>query len=222
MPPEEQEAGSILIDFGGGTTDVLVVLNNAPICAFSIPIGGERVTRDISEYAAIPYATAEELKIKYGCCWKNAIDDDVEIVIPGVGSESSVITTKSSFSKLIQPRVAEILRKICDHLENTINCDLTGSIVLTGGGANLSGIVELTKYIFNFNSVRIGRPQTLGGLEEKYKTPEFATAVGLVLSRGKPTSAVEESTKKVRMKSSSDGTEKPGIFKKVVNLMLGF
>lgn len=229
MLPEEQGAGSILIDMGGGTTDVLVVLKNAPICAFSIPIGGNRVTKDIVDMlsydmgVSVSFETAEGLKIKYGSCWENAINDDMEIVIPGVGrSNPSVVITRSKFMSYIQPRMAEIFRKIYDHLDSTLeNVDLAGSIVLTGGGANMSGVVELAAHIFNFCSVRVGRPSSLGWLEEKYRTPEFATAIGLVLSNGKVVSSVQEESKKTKKKSSSKQDGK-GIAAKVWDMFFGF
>lgn len=230
MTKQEQEAGSILIDLGAGTTDVLVVLNNAPICTYSLPMGGDRVTKDIVDMlsvdmnVSVPYEQAEELKIKYGSCWENAITDDIEIVIPGVGqSQPSVVITRSQFMGYIQPRMAEIFRKIYSYLENTISCDLAGSIVLTGGGANMSGVVELAARIFNFCSVRVGKPASLGGIDERYRSPEFATSVGLVLSRGESGFKEPETSKKPRkQKSASSSKKEDSIGKKILKAFFPF
>ena len=82
MAQDERELGSVLIDLGGGTTDVIVINKDAPICTVSIPVGGKLVTNDISIVKGVSPATAEQIKIQSGCCWLGLIETDDEVIIP--------------------------------------------------------------------------------------------------------------------------------------------
>lgn len=184
MMKEERELGSILIDLGGGTTDVIVIIDDAPVCTVSIPAGGNLVTNDIAYLKGIPVSVAEKLKIDYGCCWDELlIDNDSEIVIPAIGGRPPEVTRRSVLCQIIQSRMREIFTMVKSEI---VQCSgltqLSGSIILTGGGALMSGVVELAEYTFKTSSVRIGLPGQFGGVEESYRSPEYATAVGLVLA----------------------------------------
>ncbi|MCR4822717.1 MAG: cell division protein FtsA [Treponema sp.] len=184
MIEDEKKLGSILIDIGGGTTDVIVVLNDAPICTCSIPIGGNLVTNDIAIVKGIPYSTAEKIKIENGCCWLPLVENEnQEVLIPGFGSRNTELTTKVELCQIIYPRMEEIFTMVRDEISRKLSAmQLSGSIILTGGGAQISGAVEMAQSVFGTSSVRIGYPQALGGIEEKYRSPEYATAVGLILA----------------------------------------
>ncbi len=184
MIEDEKKLGSILIDIGGGTTDVIVVLNDAPICTCSIPIGGNLVTNDIAVVKGIPNSTAEKIKIENGCCWLPLVENEnEEVLIPGFGSRSTELTTKVELCQIIYPRMEEIFTMVRDEISRRLSSmQLSGSIILTGGGAQLSGAVEMAQCVFNTSSVRLGYPQKMGGMEDKYRVPEYATAVGLILA----------------------------------------
>ena len=184
MMKEERELGSILIDLGGGTTDVIVIIDDAPVCTLSIPAGGNIVTNDIAYLKGIPLAVAEKLKIESGCCWDELlVGNDSEVVIPAIGGRPPEVTRKSELCAIIQSRMREIFTMVKNEIvQRSGLTQLSGSIILTGGGALMSGVVELAEYTFKTSSVRIGMPGQFGGVEESYRTPEYATAVGLVLS----------------------------------------
>jgi cell division protein FtsA len=183
MLEEERELGSILVDLGGGTTDVLVIIHDAPVCTASIPVGGNLVTNDIAIVKGISTATAEKLKIESGCCWLQAIDAEQEVIIPGVGGRDPELTTRAELCQIIQPRMEEIFTMVYDEVSHRTNLtQLSGNIILTGGGALMSGAVELAESVFNTSAVRIGLPEKLGGIEEEYRSAEYATSVGLVLA----------------------------------------
>ena len=136
MTQEERNLGSILIDLGGGTTDVLVLYDDAPLCSCSIPVGGKMVTSDISIVKGISTETAEEIKIKAGCCWEQLLDSEEEVMLPGVGGRAPEIITRQELCEIIQPRVQEILEMVRDKLALLIKSkQLSGNIVLCGGGA---------------------------------------------------------------------------------------
>lgn len=184
MFPDERNLGSILIDLGGGTTDVIVVFDDAPVCTVSIPFGGENVTKDLARVMGMPMDTAEDIKIRHGCCWSELVaDNDSEVVIPMFGGRPPKLTTRSELCTVIQSRMSEIFSMVLDEVVQRSRLrQLSGSIILTGGGAQMEGVLELAEYTFNTSSVRIGMPSGLGGIEESYSTPEYATAVGLILA----------------------------------------
>lgn len=193
MCDEERELGSILIDLGGSTTDVLVIINDAPVLTVSIPVGGNLVTNDIAIVKGVSPVTAENLKIECGCCWIPMIDNDDEIIIPGVGGRNPEVTSKSELCQIIQPRMEEIFSMVRDEVIQRSNLtQLSGNIILTGGGAMMEGAVELAQEIFKTSAVRIGIPSDFGGLQEEYRRADFATAIGLVLEQMKVNSKLNK------------------------------
>jgi len=184
LTQEEKDLGTALIDFGGGTTDVLVYAEGAPYSTFTIPVGGVQVTGDISIISSVSMETAEKIKIESGCCWEGCLEDDEEIIVPGVGGRAPQHIPRSHVLAIIKPRVEEILKMIKERLDKlALSRPLGGGVVLTGGGAQLTGIVELANRILRL-PVRIGVPipaPALGGLVQEYRNPVYATAIGLLM-----------------------------------------
>ena len=180
---DEMDLGSILIDMGAGTTDVLVLLGGAPVCTVSIPVGGNLVTNDIAIVKGIPVSAAEKIKIESGCCFIDNIEIDREVIIPGVGGRDPELTTQTELCGIIQPRVEEIFSMVRSAVISNSNIRrLSGNIILTGGGAQMEGVVECAQAVFGTSAVRIGTPEKLGGAEAEYRRPEFATVIGLVIA----------------------------------------
>lgn len=181
---DERELGSILIDVGGSMTDILVILKDAPICTASIPLGGNAVTNDISIVKGIATATAEKIKIESGCCWLPlALERNDEVLIPGLAGREPEQIDRKELCEIIMPRMEEIFMMVRDAVVRRISVgQLMGSIILTGGGAQIEGAVELAERVFGTSSVRLGVPGNWGGIEEEYRQPEYATAVGLVVA----------------------------------------
>ncbi len=183
MSPEERELGSVLIDLGGGSTDVLVISGGAPLMTSVIPVGGIQVTNDISVVKGISLETAERIKLEAGCCWMDLIEDHEEVILPGVGGRPPVVIPRSEICEIVQPRMEEIFRIIKSKIDPILKSrPLSGNVIITGGGAQLSGVVELASTIFNTQAVRIGIPGNFGGLIGEYRGPDYATVLGLVLS----------------------------------------
>ena len=181
LTKDEKELGVLMIDLGGGTTDVLVYIEGAPYHTEVIPLGSEQVTNDISIMLKTPIETAEKIKLQYGCCYMDVLDGDEEIIIPGVGGRPARRILKQNLAEIIQPRVSEILRIAREQIEQKGYLKLLGGgVVVTGGGALMPGLAELATDIFGLPA-RIGYPVKLGGLVEEYYDPRFATAVGLIL-----------------------------------------
>jgi cell division protein FtsA len=197
---EEKEIGVALLDLGGGTTDVLVYADGAPYSNVTIPAGGGMITSDISKVKNISFETAERIKIDTGCCWEGLFEEEEEVIVPGVGGRPPMPIPKSQILAIIRPRMEEIFKMVKEKLDKlALSRPLGGGIVLTGGGAQLLGAAELASYIFKL-PVRVGSPLPVGGLVEEYRSPIYATAVGLVL----------EGDERERRNAPERGVEKHG------------
>lgn len=184
---DELDLGSIIIDLGAGSTDILVVLNGAPIYTGSIPVCGYHVTNDIHLIKGISFDDAERIKVESGCCWPEIADPSSSVIIPGVGGRAPEEISQYELSNdIIYPRMAELFELVRESIiKHTNVAQLSGNIILTGAGANMEGVVELVSEVFNTSSVRIGVPENLGGNTNEYRNPEWSTAIGLVLSSNK-------------------------------------
>ena len=178
---DEKELGVLLIDLGGGTSDVLVYLEGAPYQTEVLAVGGDQVTNDLSIMLKTPIEAAERIKKEAGCCYLPLVQEDEEVMIPGVGGRVPNKVLRSVLAEIIQPRMSEIFGMVKELLarKEYLNI-LGGGVVITGGGSLLPGTIELASDIFNLPA-RIGYPVRLGGLVEEYHNPMFATGVGLVM-----------------------------------------
>ena len=181
LSDDERELGALLIDLGGGTTDILVYLEGAPYHTGVLSLGGDQVTNDLSIILKTPMESAEQIKCKSGSCMMSSVEEEEEVVIPGVGGRPPRRIPRKQLVEIIQPRMAEIFGMVKEQIDKKGYLKLLGGgVVITGGGSLLPGTSELASEIFGLPS-RIGYPIKLGGLVEEYYNPMFATGVGLVL-----------------------------------------
>lgn len=181
LTKDEKELGALLIDLGGGTTDVLVYIEGAPYHTSILSIGGDQVTNDISIMLKTPLEAAEKIKREAGCCYLPLIQEDEMVNVPVVGGRPPKQIKRKSVVDIIQPRMTEMLTMVRDQIkDNNYMKLLAGGVVLTGGGSLLPGTAELASEIFNLPA-RVGYPVKLGGLIEEYYSPIYATGIGLVL-----------------------------------------
>ena len=178
---DEMELGSIIVDMGAGTTDILVLLHGAPVCTASIPVGGNLVTNDIAICLGIPVAEAERIKIEAGCCYMDNVERGRTVIVNGVGGQHPREISQAEICEIIAPRIEEIFEMVKDKIiEKTTLTSISGNIILTGGGAKMDGIVECVQDSFDTDNVRIGYPEKMGGIEEDYAGPDLSTVIGLV------------------------------------------
>ncbi|MDX9799964.1 MAG: cell division protein FtsA [Spirochaetia bacterium] len=178
---EEKEMGVLMIDLGGGTTDVIVNHEGAPYHTDVVPVGGKQVTNDLSIVLKIPFDMAEKVKLDSGCCYAPLIEDDEDVIIPGVGGWPAAPISRRKICEIIQPRVVETLLMVKRQLDKKNYIKLLNSgVVLTGGGSLMPGITQLASEIFGMPA-RIGYPTGCGGMVEEFRNPMYATAVGLVM-----------------------------------------
>ena len=163
LSQEEMEAGVVLVDIGGGTTDICIFENGFISHTAIIPIGGDRITMDLQEAFGILKSQAEEVKVMYGSCFPTDQMKNEVVVIPGLpGIEPKEISVYA-ISQVIRARMEDIIQKVeyeiaLAGVDNTLN----GGIVLTGGGSSLKEVKQLFSFQTGFD-VHIGTPgQHLG------------------------------------------------------------
>ncbi len=180
LKDDEKELGVVLIDIGGGTTDVLVYLNGSIWHTNVIAMGGNHVTSDISIGLRTPVNAAEEIKKQWGGAASALVEPDEMIEVPNVGGRNPTRIPRQILAEIIQPRMEEIFFLVKSDLEKKDFKDvLSGGVVLTGGASLLEGTDKVAENVFEM-PVRVGSPSGVGGLIEEVSSPEFATGVGLV------------------------------------------
>ena len=180
LDENERKLGVILVDIGGGTTDIIVYHDGGVLHAGTVPIGGSNITYDIAYGVQTTLENAEQLKCQYGSAKSALADPEENINITGTnGRESKAISSKQ-LADIIEPRMDEIFRLVKNEIRKSdFNGDFTFGIVLTGGGANLQHITDLSQEIFQ-QPIKIGQPQLAGGVSEKVNNPRYSTGVGLI------------------------------------------
>jgi cell division protein FtsA len=179
--PDEKELGVVLIDIGGGTTDMALFRDGAIWHTAIIPLGGDHITNDVGVGLRTPMADAEDLKKRYGCAVTAMVPAEETVDVPSVGGRKARQLSRQVLSEIIQPRVEEIVTLVARELTRTGFQDAaTAGIVVTGGTSIMEGIPELAEAIFD-QPVRRGVPGDIGGLADVVRSPIHATAVGLAL-----------------------------------------
>ncbi len=187
LSAEEKEAGVALIDIGGGTTDLAIFKNGIIRHTAVIPFGGNVITEDIKEGCSIIEKQAELLKVKFGSAWPGDNKDNEIVSIPGLRGRDPKEITLKNLSKIINARVIEIIEQVFLEIKNYGHEEskkkLIAGIVLTGGGAELKHIKQLVEYVTGMDT-RIGYPNEnlAGDSDESLSSPQYATAVGLLMN----------------------------------------
>ncbi|MFW5791689.1 MAG: cell division protein FtsA, partial [Desulfohalobiaceae bacterium] len=184
LTPEEREIGVALIDIGGGTTDVAIFANDSIKQTAVLALGGTNLTNDIAFGLRTPMVSAEKIKVKYSCAMADMVTSDEIIEVPSVGGREPRRLSRRVLAEICEPRMEEILALVDQELVRSGYKNLIGAgVVLTGGSAMVEGIEELGEQIFNLPT-RLGSPQYVGGLRDVVNSPQYATAVGLLLYGG--------------------------------------
>jgi len=214
LTPDEKELGVVLIDIGGGTTDVAVFSEGAIRHTVTIPIAGDQITNDIAMALRTPTSEAEEIKIRYGVAKQALADPAQTLEVPGLGDREPRSMSRQALAAVIEPRVEELFAFVQQVIrESGYEEVLSSGVVLTGGTSMMPGMVELAEDIF-LKPTRIGMPEYQGQLSDVVRSPRYATVLGLLLEakkqylRGHLVSRQEGSAKAVwqRMKEWFFGT----------------
>ncbi|MCD4698665.1 MAG: cell division protein FtsA [Bacteroidales bacterium] len=183
LSEEEKEAGVVLVDIGGGTTDIAIFQDGIIRHTAVIPFGGDVITEDVKEGCTIIRKHAEELKIKFGSSLASENRDDEIVAIPGLRGRPPKEISLKNLASIIQARMEEIVEHIYYEIKNSgYEKKLIAGIVLTGGGAMLKHLPQLTEFITGMDT-RIGYPNEhlASEVSEELASPMYATGIGLVI-----------------------------------------
>jgi cell division protein FtsA len=188
---DEKELGVIMVDIGGGTTDIAFFRDGAIWHTAILPLGGDHVTSDVAVGLRTPGTEAEDLKRRYGCALTALVGAAETIDVPSVGGRKPRQLSRQVLSEIIQPRLEEIFTLVAREMGKVGFQDAaTGGVVVTGGTSIMEGIPELAEAVFDL-PVRRGLPETVGGLADIVKSPIYSTGVGLAIygARNRPPGA---------------------------------
>jgi cell division protein FtsA len=181
LEPDERDLGVVLLDIGGGTTDVAVFFEGSIRHTAIVPFGGSNVTNDIAIGLRTPIEKAEAIKIQYGTALAALVSSAEMVAVNGVGGRADRQISRHVLASMIEPRMEEIFALANKEVKKNHFAELLGGgVVLTGGTSLMPGVVELAEQVFEM-PVRLGLPQGLGGLSANVADPRFSTGVGLVL-----------------------------------------
>ena len=181
---DEKELGSAIVDIGGGTTDVAVLLKNAVRFTAFIPVGGINFTRDLAIGLRTPLEDAEQIKKESGSVLVENIGNDELVLAPSVGGGSERTQPRAVLCEYLRARAVELFEMVKEKFEEAgATNQLVAGVVLTGGGSALEGMVELAEKVLEM-PVRQGLPLGLRSLPDDLSHPVFATAIGLAKAAG--------------------------------------
>jgi len=179
LTPEERELGCILVDVGGGTTDVAVFVEGSIYHTAVLAVGGEMLTNDIAIGLRTPHPEAESLKRKYGCALASMTRPEEKIEVPSVGGRRPRVLTRQTLCEIVQPRLEELFMLVDREVRRAgYTGRVNSGVVVTGGASIMEGVPELAEQIFDM-PVRRGVPRGVGGLTDVISSPMYATGVGL-------------------------------------------
>lgn len=187
LTDDEKELGVCVVDIGGGTMDMAVFTGGALRHTKVIPYAGSTVTSDIAYAFGTPPLDAEAIKVRHGGAFSRLVSKEDTIEVPSVGGRPARSLQRQTLAEVIEPRYSELLGMINQELSKVqgelkkagVKHQLAAGLVLTGGAAQIEGLVECAEQIFQCQ-VRIGQPAGVKGLSDYVETPVYSTAVGLL------------------------------------------
>ncbi|TAE38972.1 MAG: cell division protein FtsA [Sphingobacteriales bacterium] len=226
LSDEEKEAGVVLVDVGGGTTDVAIFHEGIIRHTAVIPFGGNSITEDIKEGCAVMRNQAELLKVKFGSALADENKDNEIVCVPSLrGREPKEISIKN-LANVIQARMEEIIEHVYYEIKSSnYENKLIGGIVITGGGAQLKHVTQLVEFITGFDC-RVGYPtEHLAKNEalpknvyEDLKSPMYATGIGLLMKgiQKIEDEMLKDNTTAKQTKISAEPTKSKGLFASII------
>jgi len=180
LSQEEKELGVVLIDIGGGTTDVAVWKDGSLIHSQIIPLGGNHFTNDLAVALKIPHNEAERIKLSHGSVVNALSNSETYVTVQGLSGTKPREVSLNFVSEVLAARAEELIQVVNDLVQDkNLHDQITGGYVLTGGGALIKKLPEMAEYILE-KPVKLGFPQAFGGMTSAMQHPRFSTVLGLL------------------------------------------
>ncbi len=179
LTKHEREMGAVVIDIGGGTTDLAIYIEDTVWHTAIIPVGGNHVTQDITYWMRVPFELAEKVKIQRGHANMDAVDENDVFSVEPFGGEMLQVKRRD-LAMVIEARFEEIFDLVDKEIKRSgYAALLRAGAVITGGSSQLPGYRELASKILNM-PVRLAHPEKITGMADKLKNPAYSTSVGLM------------------------------------------
>jgi cell division protein FtsA len=180
LTPEEQEMGAVIIDIGGGTTDLAIFIEGTVWHTAVIPVGGDLITNDLTHWLHVAFETAEAVKIHYGHALARGVDPLETFLVEPFGEGMPIEVRRAEMAEIVEMRVAELFDMIRKEIKRSgYDGLLRAGAVITGGCAQLPGLKEVAARELGL-PVRIARPEKLTGMADALRNPSYSTSVGLL------------------------------------------
>src|SRR5215468_2371296 len=180
LSPDERELGVIVIDVGGGSTNIAIISGHGVKHTAVLGVGGQHITNDLAYGLNTTLQEAERLKKTYGCAYSPLAGMHETVEVRTLGEREPQRHTRMDLCDIIEPRVEEMLQMVQQEIKQSGYAEsVTSGVVLTGGTALLPGMVELAEEVFRLPA-RCGIPTGIGGLVDMINSPMYATGVGLL------------------------------------------
>jgi cell division protein FtsA len=185
ISPEEKEMGVILVDIGGGTTDVAIWKENSLLHSQIIPVGGNHFTNDLAVGLKIPHTEAERVKVNHGTVLRNKLDSETHITVQGLNGTSPREVPSELISEILSARAEELFELIRDIIvEKNFEDEINGGVIITGGGAMIKDLTSLGEFSLQ-RPCRVGFPIPFGGMTNIMQNPKYSTVLGLLKEASK-------------------------------------
>lgn len=182
LTPDECDLGCALVELGGGSTNVAIFQGGKIRHTASLLISGGHVTNDIVHGLQVTQQEAERLKERHGAAWELLVPESDVIELPGTAGQGARSAHRQVLAHIMRMRLQETLEFALDEITRAgYHQRLPAGVVLTGGGAQAHGVIELAREVFAM-PVRVGKPgEGLAGLTDSVESPRFAVAAGLAI-----------------------------------------
>ena len=178
---DEREMGTVFVDIGSGTTDLIIYRQGSPWYSAVIPVGGNQLTTDLQVALGTSFYLAEEIKIKWGHAIPEMVRGDEEVVIPSYQGQPKRVVQRRAIGEPLHARVLELLKLVLLRVRQSgLRQIPPGGLVISGGCAEMAGIQQLAQKTVG-GPVRIGYPSGIAGLPAQLRKPAFSAVVGLLL-----------------------------------------
>lgn len=180
LTPEEKEMGVVVIDIGGGTTDLAIFIEGTVWHVAVIAIGGDLLTNDITHWMHVPFDEAEVVKIQHGHAQRRAVNLMETFTVQPFGEGMPTEVHRNELADVLEYRTIEIFEFVQREIKRSgYDGLLRAGAVITGGSAQLPGIREVAETTLGF-PVRLAKPERITGMADALRSPSYSTSVGLL------------------------------------------